>query len=262
VGKRILTTVVGLPILVFVLLQGGILLTVSLLIVTLIGLHEFYTSVSGSNYQPVPRVGYAGALSVYAVLIVADGTGSLGTILPLVLMAFLIYWVMTHHRHRFEDMMITWFGFTYVTLLLIPLAFFEQLALPHAVWLVFIISWSCDSGAYLIGCGIGRHKLCPTISPRKTIEGAVGGIAGSILGSLIFALLFMPEHLTALMILGFIGAVFSQLGDLAASLIKRTVGIKDFGHLFPGHGGVLDRFDSILFTTPVVYLFMVHWLLR
>jgi phosphatidate cytidylyltransferase len=109
--------------------------------------------------------------------------------------------------------------------------------------------------AFFTGSLIGRHKLCPAISPKKTVEGAVGGFVGSVLLCGAFGYLLMPALLASCLILGAIGGVAAQLGDLTASVFKRGLGIKDYGNLIPGHGGILDRFDSVLFTAPVVYYY-------
>lgn len=124
--------------------------------------------------------------------------------------------------------------------------------------LIFIGAWATDTGAYFVGVLIGKHKLIPSVSPKKTIEGAIGGILGSIVGFVIYALILQTtakievNYLT-LIILAAIISVVSQFGDLVASYLKRECNIKDFGHLFPGHGGVLDRFDSIIAVAPTIY---------
>ena len=124
------------------------------------------------------------------------------------------------------------------------------------VWLMFIGTWASDTFAYFVGSAIGRHKLCPSISPNKTIEGFVGSLVGTsaaIVG--VGTFLGLPTGQTAL--LGLLLAVFATLGDLVESVLKRYVGIKDSGNLIPGHGGVLDRFDSVLLTAPLIYYFAV-----
>ncbi|MDO4291761.1 MAG: phosphatidate cytidylyltransferase [Eubacteriales bacterium] len=133
----------------------------------------------------------------------------------------------------------------------------------YLVWLIFISSWICDTCAYLSGMALGRHKLAPVLSPKKSVEGAVGGVAGSALVGALFAWLVL-EPMTgqsgtvwaAAVICG-AGAVISQVGDLAASAIKRNHNIKDYGKIIPGHGGIMDRFDSVLFTAPVIYYLSV-----
>ncbi|MBR6500195.1 MAG: phosphatidate cytidylyltransferase, partial [Firmicutes bacterium] len=102
-----------------------------------------------------------------------------------------------------------------------------------------------------------KHKLCPKISPKKTIEGSIGGTLGTMLVSGLFGYFVMPEIMVHCMIMGALGAMFSQFGDLTASIFKRKMGIKDYGHLIPGHGGILDRFDSVLFTAPLIYYYII-----
>jgi len=133
----------------------------------------------------------------------------------------------------------------------------------YLVWLIFISSWICDTCAYLTGMAIGRHKLAPVLSPKKSIEGSIGGVAGSALVGALFAWIFLlpltnqPETVWAVALISAAGAVISQVGDLAASAIKRDHQIKDYGKLIPGHGGIMDRFDSVLFTAPVIYYLSV-----
>jgi phosphatidate cytidylyltransferase len=129
------------------------------------------------------------------------------------------------------------------------------------IWLPFLTAWFTDSAAYFTGISIGKHKLSPAISPKKTIEGALGGIIGSSLLTTIFGVLISKYNsnigIFDFIIIGLLCGIFSQLGDLAASYIKRYANLKDFGKLIPGHGGILDRFDSILFTMPVVYYYFL-----
>ena len=129
--------------------------------------------------------------------------------------------------------------------------------------LVFIplcISFGSDTMAYVVGCSIGKHRLVPRISPKKSVEGAVGGLVGGVLGMLIMAVVgayvirdafLAPVHV---LVFGIVGSVISQIGDLSFSVIKREFGVKDYGKLLPGHGGILDRFDSVTFVAPFVWL--------
>ena len=125
--------------------------------------------------------------------------------------------------------------------------------------LVFLGAWICDTFAYFTGRFFGKHKLIPEISPKKTVEGAIGGIVFTIVGFAIYGLImnkFFDAELSYLVlcIYGLILSIISQIGDLIASSIKRQYGIKDYGFIFPGHGGVLDRFDSVLLVAPVLYV--------
>lgn len=127
-------------------------------------------------------------------------------------------------------------------------------------WVIFIILliWSTDSGAYFIGRSFGRKKLWPSISPNKTVEGAIGGILLALVVGVVFWLLNI-ESLTVLLLLSLATSVFGQLGDLTESAIKRHYGVKDSGTLLPGHGGVLDRFDSMLFAFPIIYFCLLFF---
>ncbi len=129
----------------------------------------------------------------------------------------------------------------------------------YNVWMVFICAWMTDSGAYFSGRAFGKHKLCPDVSPKKTVEGAIGGIVTCVVSMLIFGIVIshfygdISVNFVSLSVLGAISSIFAQLGDLSMSCVKRDVGVKDFGKIMPGHGGVLDRFDSIMFVAPLCY---------
>ena len=126
------------------------------------------------------------------------------------------------------------------------------------IMIPLVLAFISDSGAYFAGRFLGKHKLAPTISPKKTVEGAVGGILGAILGMIIYGLIlqysfsFKVDYLAAA-VYGVIGSVAGVFGDLCFSTVKRQTGIKDYGNLIPGHGGILDRFDSVIFTAPLIY---------
>jgi len=130
------------------------------------------------------------------------------------------------------------------------------------VLLPFVIAFSCDSGAYFVGCGLGKHKLAPALSPHKTLEGSAGGFLAAIVLSLAYGLILRAAkqtvNLPVMAVYGFLGALACQLGDLCFSAIKRLFGVKDYGNLIPGHGGMLDRFDSMFWTAALVEL-LVSW---
>lgn len=129
--------------------------------------------------------------------------------------------------------------------------------------MIFISSWICDTCAYVVGMLFGKHKLAPVLSPKKSIEGALGGVAGSALVGAVYGYFVVEPAISGqqvtwiFLLISMVGAVISQVGDLAASAIKRNHDIKDYGKLIPGHGGVMDRFDSVIFTAPMIYFLAV-----
>lgn len=143
------------------------------------------------------------------------------------------------------------FSFIYIS---VPMGVFLKLGYTNLLWIVFLISWGTDTFAYLFGIIFGKHKLCPSISPKKTIEGALGGIFGSLILLNLFNYFVLKNNIVFVTLSGIILSIVAQIGDLFASKIKREMGIKDFSNIIKGHGGFLDRFDSIIFVTPLVYI--------
>jgi phosphatidate cytidylyltransferase len=157
-----------------------------------------------------------------------------------------------------RDSAMTLFGVLYLGLTLGMLSMTRLL--PHGVWLIFfllLVTWASDTGAYYVGTLYGRHRLAPTISPKKTVEGLVGGLIGAIIVAYTARWWFLPE-LSSLdcLILGTLLTIAGLWGDLTESAMKRSVGMKDSGGILPGHGGMLDRLDSLLFTAPVFYYYV------
>ena len=134
---------------------------------------------------------------------------------------------------------------------------FRISGLASYVWIVFLAAFGTDIFAFFTGKLFGRHKLIPSVSPKKTVEGSIGGIIGSVVLCGLFGYFFLDKEFLTCIIIGILGGVVSQLGDLSASVIKRKIGIKDWGTLIPGHGGILDRIDSVLFTAPLVFYILI-----
>ncbi len=133
----------------------------------------------------------------------------------------------------------------------------------YLVWIIFITSWVSDTCAYFVGSAIGKHKMTPNLSPKKSWEGAIGGIIGSGIATAGFGLFYIHKlnlsfyYIPIFALIGCVGAFVAMCGDLVASAVKRNNNVKDFGNVIPGHGGVLDRFDSVLFTAPMIYFFII-----
>lgn len=254
--KRVFTTVIGLPFLFIVLHIGNPYLLPALMVVSILGLHELYQASKKTGMNPMREVGFLTTVAyfyfVYRQNQLPDGL----VITVLMCIALMSLSIISRKHYTIQDISLTLFGVIYIPFMMSHLMALHQMSMPHLIWLVFIVAWCCDTFAYLTGLLVGKHKLCPSVSPKKTIEGALGGIIGSVVGCFIFSWFLMPEFLLSISIMGLGGAVISQMGDLSASSIKRYFDIKDFGNLFPGHGGVLDRFDSILFTAPYVFYYL------
>ena len=176
-----------------------------------------------------------------------------------------IFAVVFHRTFKLDDMMFTLAGVSLITVCISLLNVIvwtdagtgADTGSKHtAFWIIFClgIPWLADSGAYFAGSYFGKHKLCPNISPNKTVEGAIGGILAGTLSALLIGLIFKLIY-GELVLVAFVNSIISIFGDLTFSVIKRSCKIKDFGSIMPGHGGLLDRFDSVLLCIPVVYIF-------
>jgi len=267
--KRILSSVIGLPLLVIFVIMGGWPLKIAVFGLIVIAMYELYDALS-KRRMSIHYVGYLFA-AIYMYFI--DNT-NVGNVMMVILISFTltvsILLVVFHNRITVMDCAATMFGFYYVTVLM-SLVYLVREANGEQglflVWIIFISAWGCDTGAYFTGITLGKHKLIPSLSPNKTVEGAIGGVVFASLLTVAYAAIMIHvsplkrvsdfetfQLLLRYAVLGAGGAVFAQLGDLAASAIKRYTKIKDFGRILPGHGGVMDRFDSVLFTAPAVYL--------
>ena len=233
---------------------GGYVLLATLLCVSLIGMQELYRvmKVRTEGFAALELVSYGGIFLIYLLLLAEDPVYPLmGVIAALILIMFV--YVFSYPRFQAGQIMAAFFGVVYVGVML---SYIYQTRMLEGgqfhVWLIFLCSWGCDTCAYCVGVLIGKHKMAPVLSPKKSVEGAVGGVAGAVLLGVIYAYFTKGEMLEYGIICG-IGALISMVGDLSASAIKRNQGIKDYGRLIPGHGGILDRFDSVIFTAPVIY---------
>ncbi len=262
---RIISAIVLLPLLIFVVVSGGVWLQAGIGILGLIGMHEFYQAFCKEN-KGLQLISYAFAV-FYMIFIdeVINGNNYFNIFVSLFLVLILIYTVVCHNRTNAMQGMMGFFGFFYAFFLLSHIFLIREYTYGKLfVWLPFIAAFGCDTGAYFTGISIGRHKLIPSLSPKKTVEGSIGGIVTATVLALIYGY-FIGKYTTLegvnipllCGLTGFFGSFLAQIGDLAASAMKRQTGIKDFGKLIPGHGGVLDRFDSVILTAPVVYYIML-----
>lgn len=258
---RLLSGIILVIVLIITVGYGGNLLFGVLAVISLIGMSELYKVVK-IDKSGLGMVGYLAAILYYALLF----TGRLDVMIALsvlFLVLVMAVYVLAFPKYRTEQVMITYFGLFYVAVMLSYV--YQTRMLPDggvAVWLIFLSSWGCDTCAYCVGMLVGKHKMAPRLSPKKSVEGGVGGVIGAALLGALFSLA-MNQWAKAdvnpafyALICG-AGGIISQIGDLAASAIKRNHEIKDYGKLIPGHGGILDRFDSVIFTAPVIYYLTV-----
>lgn len=236
------------------------------LLVGLIGLVEFYNAFEKIGLKASKVFGIFGLLALYIInlmtLYYMGDRSQEGMLLWffLVVIGSLLYLFVHFETRKPEEAFLTGFGLFYVGYFSFHIILIDQTPYSILIWLVVLTAFGTDIFAYFTGYLFGKHKLCPSISPKKTKEGAIGGVFGSVILSLAFILIVQPDLLIHGLVIGVLGSIISQFGDLTASIIKRKIGIKDYGNLIPGHGGVLDRFDSVLFTAPFVYYYII-WII-
>lgn len=265
---RLLSGILLVMAALFTVISGGNILFATLLIVSLIGMSELYKVFDVHN-KILGIIGYVFAVLYYLCIYSGGNTVNLAGVAEDVnwfmllfmalLMAVMAVYVFAFPKYGTEQVLVTFFGVFYVAVMLSYIYQTRMLSGGvFSVWLVFLCSWGCDTCAYCVGMLIGKHKMAPKLSPKKSVEGAIGGIAGAALLGALYALAINKWGAAQANVLSFavtcgVGGMISQLGDLAASAIKRNHDIKDYGKLIPGHGGILDRFDSVIFTAPIIY---------
>lgn len=268
---RIITALICIPLLVTVLVAPGYVICGAVVLVSIIGLSEFYGAVGLADKKPLTAIGYASALVIPIFMYFkpyAAEYSALGERLPAYLLVYLfilaLFAVMLifHKNVSISDAALTMFSTVYIPYLLSHIILVRELQNgEYLIWLIFIGAFLADTGAYFVGIFFGRHRLCPEISPKKTVEGAFGGILGGVVFYIVYGLILkyafnLSVRFASLALMGVIISVISEIGDLSASIIKRHYGIKDYGTLFPGHGGILDRCDSVIMVAPAVYLLL------
>ena len=259
---RLLSGILLVIIALATIISGGDVLFATLLMISFIGMTEIYRVLEISGTL-LGGAGYVAA-AVYYLLLRMNRTDMVVMLAITFLIVLMMVYVFTYPKYRSEQVMLAFFGLFYVAFMLSYV--YQIRMLPQGafiVWLVFICSWGSDTCAYCVGMLIGKHKMAPKLSPKKSIEGAVGGVVGAALLGAAYAAIMNRTMAGAnagviqYALIGAVGALISMVGDLAASAIKRNHDIKDYGNLIPGHGGILDRFDSVIFTAPIIYYMAV-----
>lgn len=262
--ERFISSIVLVVLLVIFLVLGDLPLLAALLALSLIAFFEMTKACKvhddTKKINGLEMVGILGICAYYALIYFLGICTYVMLVIIVSISLMMMVYVFTFPKYNASQVMASVFAFLYAPVMLSFL--YQTRVLPqgeYLVWLTFIGSWICDTSAYLVGRAIGKHKLAPVLSPKKSIEGAVGGIAGAALVGLLYAFILVKigqtttEMLWIYPVICVICSMFSQVGDLAASGIKRNHDIKDYGKLIPGHGGVMDRFDSVIFIAPIIY---------
>ena len=283
---RIITGAVALAVFIAVLLAPPIVFTIALAAVIFMMLFECYTATKADTAMKV--VGFISAALTLAVpmvfsLFVDDAALRLMIsyvyVFAMVIVSIMLYMalaVFEHGKRDYKDILSSGFMTLYIVISMGCVWLAKSVYGTPYMLLIFICAWSCDTFAYFSGRFLGRHKLIPNVSPKKTVEGSIGGVIGAAIACLIYTfivnmyfpysgawnLIFTanPTGIISYVIVAIYGLVcgtLSQIGDLTASAIKRDSGIKDFGWIFPGHGGFMDRFDSVLYIAPIIHFIML-----
>ncbi|MCR4605454.1 MAG: phosphatidate cytidylyltransferase [Eubacterium sp.] len=260
---RLISGIVLLLALVLLFVVGNPWLLVAIGLLSLLGIHELMR-VFGIQKKPSGIVNYIAVVAYYTLIFFDLQSWVLCLFSVLILMQLAIY-VFRYPKYRIDEITKAVFSFFYVAVMLSYIPLTRTLdGGAWLVWLIIIGSWGADTCAYVFGKLFGKHHFSE-LSPKKTIEGCVGGVFGSALIAFIYSLFFpeayssffMFDHRITFPIIAAVCAVVSMVGDLSASAIKRNYDIKDYGKIIPGHGGVLDRFDSVIFVAPFVYYLLV-----
>lgn len=264
--KRVISAIVFVLIWIAILvIDNRMFDTLFVISISVLAMYEYIRAFKGIGYKPISWISYLGCLSIifcsgiiskeYSIMLIK-------ILLPLSLIGAFSYIIFTSVKRTMRDLEITLLGLLYI-----PFTFaFMKLILGlqygrFYILFVFCGAFISDTFAYLIGSKFGKTKLAPDISPNKTVEGSIGGIVGVLIAFTILAFvgkysLNINVNIVYWLFVALVASVAGQFGDLTASSIKRHCKIKDFGNIMPGHGGVLDRFDSLMFVAPIVYIFI------
>ena len=269
---RLASGVVLLAVAVGALGCGGVLLALILWAVSLAGFRELTKALKCAagemKINVLEIIGFAGITAYYLLMYFTEGHTYLLMCIVATFLAVLFAYVMTFPRYDAARVMAAVFAFFYCPVLL---SFVYQTRMApqgvYTVWMILISSWGCDTCAYAVGKLIGRKKIFPVLSPKKSLEGCIGGVLGAGLIGWQYGFFFVEKAVEwgglawIIAVICGLGAIMSMVGDLAASAIKRNNNIKDYGKLIPGHGGIMDRFDSMIVTAPMTYFLTVFFLL-
>lgn len=258
-AKRVATAIVAVPVFYWMLSRApGWVFVLFVLAVSGVALWELIRLFEGAGWPSYTRLGIGLGMVVTGSFALPAGTFPPGFFLCFAAAVVLSAPLFTGEKPAVEPAALTLVGLLYVSWFLgHVLALHKRPEGDFLVLFLVAVTWAGETAAYAVGSTIGRHKLAPAVSPRKTVEGAVAQLVASVIAAGAFALWLLPDWSPSrALAAGALLGVVAQCGDLAESVIKRSVGVKDTGGLIPGHGGVLDRIDGLLFSTPALYYYV------
>ncbi|MBO5454004.1 MAG: phosphatidate cytidylyltransferase [Clostridia bacterium] len=261
--QRIITGLLGVIALIAILMLGEVAVSIAVLAVILMAMYELMSSVEVRKEKALCIINLIFAMLFYGIMLYKPEYTYL--MLYLYAITILSSMVFSNGRIKFSLVALACVSMIYVLFMLVHIPLISKLRFGiFYVILILFGAIATDTFAYFTGVTIGKHKLCPVMSPKKTVEGAIGGIIGAVAVFVIYGIILnryagVNVNYALLCVLAFLCALVSEIGDLIASVIKRQFGIKDFGNLLPGHGGIMDRVDSISVVAPLVFYFITEF---
>ena len=264
--KRITSALIGFPLVAVILIFGNkYLVDIAISVIAIMALHEYFHCFKEQNENKDLRwIAYISAASIALIHVIPSEyiLKTIAAIIPISILVLFAQVIATNMKYNIKDIAITFFGICYIVIFLMYIPIIREMANGRIlIWFIFIAAWGTDMFAYFTGKKFGKHKFTK-VSPNKSIEGCIGGTVGAILCMVIYAVVCnnvwnMNINYVYIAIVGLVLSLVGQIGDLAASSIKRYTGIKDFSNLIPGHGGLLDRLDSVIFIAPFAYFLLM-----
>lgn len=253
---RIISAVIGIPVLLFILYQGGLAWTALFVLLAVIALYEYLDMMRKHGHIPQFLIAYG---LLFLMLFREQAAQYFLPLLMVIIMLIVLECVLMYPKFSLEDIAINFLGAFYIGFLFSFALLMKTIQQPfYVMLLVLLVTWGSDIGGYLFGRLWGKNKMAPLLSPNKTWAGAAGGLVLASAVAVAFACFFPLDGLTVgqILVMAVLGSAAAQLGDLFESGMKRYFGVKDSGNIIPGHGGVLDRFDSFMLVLPVIYYFI------
>jgi len=252
---RVITAIVAIPALLSALYYGGIVWEALFSLLAVVSLYEFYNMMVKKKLKPISIIGF---VVLFCSLFYHKYPGYIINGVVIIMLLVMLYAIVRFPGVNIRDISVSLFGAFYI-------GFFFNFAIRinelsqafFIILLAFLLTWGSDTGGYLVGNWLGKHKLAPQLSPNKTWEGSMGGVILTILVAIVFFRLtnICQIKLEHIILIGIVSSILAQIGDLFMSSLKRYFRVKDTGKIIPGHGGVLDRFDSFILVVPFIYCF-------